>query len=333
MLSIDFVGSNSCLQTNGSELPVFQGYGDGGGQAGGSDRRIHHQHQAIIPSYKFNCCGNITEWGVDLNPDGTNAKFDFILQVWRPSSIVNISGCYSLVDDFISREITVEDNPANERVARVTPSPQNQLQFQIGDVLGFYVESSGARSDSDNGVVVLNDHNHTSELVWHASVNIPVQPSQTGSCPYPVGTNGVLNTSTHAAPVISISMTTYSCSPSTTYLPLSSPTTIASHTDYVHFTQPENGSSTMSTTPVNYLVLGVSVSVIVLVVLVVFTAVIVAVIIGKYKQSSAANTEQASDSNLYDIVYDSPAINSAHSIQLMSNVAYAAHSKTLHALS
>ena len=110
--------------------------------------------------------------------------------------------------------------------------PEYQLQFQPGDVLGFYVESHGDEDNSnyDNGVVVLNTNDHFSELVWFASVDITaVQPSQSGSCPYPVGTNGVLNSSTHAAPVISISMTTYACSPSSstatiTYLVHPTPT-------------------------------------------------------------------------------------------------------------
>ena len=205
---------------------MFQGYGEGKKQAGGPNRRIHHQHQTIIPSYKFNCCGNITEWGVDLNPDGTSAEFDFILQVWRPAPTVGVSGCYSLVDNFVSIKITVEDNPANERVARVTPSLQDQLEFQPGDVLGFYVESNGdGNSDHDNGVVVLNsdDQNQSyNELVWFAKIqDTSLAASQSGSCPYPVGTNGVLNSSTHAAPVISISITSYFCPESVSLLSLS----------------------------------------------------------------------------------------------------------------
>ena len=260
----------NCLQTNGSGLPVFQGYDEGRSQAGGPDRRIHDQHQAIIPSYKFNCCGNITEWGVDLNPDGTRAKFDFILQVWRPSPTVNVSGCYSLVDDFSSREITVEDNPANERVARVTPSPQDQLQFQPGDVLGFYVESNGdGSSDHDNGVVVLeyDDQNSAqlfnSELVWYGYIDTLAQTSLSGNCPHPVGTNGMLSSSTHAAPVISISVSSYSCPQSVSHSvtvsvtklieqPQQSPITLALVSGvYYHSTHSHLNieSTIMSTTP------------------------------------------------------------------------------------
>ena len=196
-------------------MPVFKGYGVEGGQPGEPDRRIHHQHQAIIPSYKFNCCGIITEWGVDLNPDNGLGTFNFILQVWRPdpaATDTSTSECHNLADDYGNQSISLQNDTSNMgKVARVTPPPQNQLQFQIGDVLGFYVESNGAGSDSNNGVVVLNDNNYTSELVWRASVNMSAQPSQSGSCPYPIGTNGVLNTLTHAAPVISISVMTTSC--------------------------------------------------------------------------------------------------------------------------
>ena len=199
---------DACLQTNNEDgLPPFQGYT---GAAAGPERRIQHQHQAIIPSYEFNCCGNITEWGVDLSPAGTNITFDFDFQVWRPSPTVSETGCYSLVGNFIVRSTTIPIQPVSEHVARVTPLPQEQLQFQPGDVLGFYVESGGTTSNHDNGVVLLNSANYTTELVWHASITTP--NLQSGSCPYPVGPTGVLSTSTRAAPVISLSVKTYSCS-------------------------------------------------------------------------------------------------------------------------
>lgn len=209
---IDSPAQDSCLLTNnGNGLPFFQGYS---GSAGEPERRIFHEHQAIIPSYRFNCHGNITEWGVDLNPAELEANFDFELQVWRPSPTVNETGCYSLVDHYIVRSTSIPPQPESEHVARVTPLPQDQLQFQPGDVLGFYVESHGTTSDENNGVVLLNNASYTSELAWHA--RITALTSQSGSCPYPVGTTGVLNTSTRAAPVISISVTTFSCSsPST----------------------------------------------------------------------------------------------------------------------
>ena len=63
--------------------------------------------------------------------------------------------------------------------------------------------------DTDNGVVILTSYsgttNFTSELVWYASIAPAMATSQNGDCPYSVGSNGVLNTLTRAAPVISIS--------------------------------------------------------------------------------------------------------------------------------
>ena len=149
---------------------------------------------------------------MDLNPEEESARFTFDFQVWRPSPTVNEDGCYSLVNNFITRSISLTTSPAVSHVARVTPPPEYQLQFQPGDVLGFYVESHGTGSDNDNGVVLLGNGSHTSELVWFTRI---AQPSQSAdSCPYPVGTNGVLKLSTNAAPVISISVTSYSCAES-----------------------------------------------------------------------------------------------------------------------
>ena len=156
-------------------------------------------HQAIIPTYKFECnemCGHITEWGVDVQPGGDphNNRYTLDLQVWRPSPTVDDAtgtGCYSLVGS--NRFTSI---PLANDVAKVTPSPQDYIQFQPGDVLGFYVERG---KEDDNGVNILRSFNN---LVWHAKIESPT--SRNGGCPYSVGSNGVLSTSTRAAPVISI---------------------------------------------------------------------------------------------------------------------------------
>ena len=183
---------------SGNGLPTIQDYGsmvDG----------IVHQHQAIIPSYKFqDCCGNITAWSVDVSFGGRKDQNEYTLdlQVWRPSPTVDDStgsGCYSLVGNNRFTSISLKN-----QVVRVTPSPQDYIQFRQGDVLGFYVEEA-RRSTSDAGVVILTSHSSfTSELVWYASIAPTMATSQNGNCPYSVGSNGVLDTSTHAAPVISI---------------------------------------------------------------------------------------------------------------------------------
>ena len=184
--------------------------------------RIRRHHQAIIPSYKFDCnpqmCGNITEWGVDVRRDGGNHQpldpdetpgpgasvpYTLDLQVWRPSPTVNDStgtGCYSLVGNNRFTSIPLSGGVASPLV----PSSSDYIIFRPGDVLGVYVEE--ARED-DDGVVILttsgDTSTFTSESVWYA---IPsVTASQNGDCPYSAGSNGVLNIVTTGAAVLSIS--------------------------------------------------------------------------------------------------------------------------------
>ena len=189
---------DNCLQSgNGNGLPPFLDY------RSPRDDRITVGYQAIIPTYKFDCnqmCGNITAWGVDVQPGGGrhDNQYTLDLQVWRPSPTVDEStgtGCYSLVGS--NRFTSI---PLAGDLARVTPSPQDHITFQPGDVLGFYVKRG---RENDNGVnVVTSPSPYTSELVWYA--NIESTTSVIGNCPYSVGLNGVLDTSTRAAPVISI---------------------------------------------------------------------------------------------------------------------------------
>ena len=144
-------------------------------------------------------CGNITEWGVDVHPGSSKFQYAYTLdlQVWRPSPTVDDStgaGQYSLVGNNRFTSISLSD-----QVAIVTPFPQDYIQFQPGDVLGFYVDSDEGNND---GVVVLTSpSSFTSEVVWFASIAPILATSQTT---YSIGSSGNLDTSTRAAPVISI---------------------------------------------------------------------------------------------------------------------------------
>ncbi len=154
-------------------------------------------------------CGNITEWGVDVFRDGGMHQlvYSLDLQVWRPSPTVDDSsgtGCYSLVGNNRFTSISLSG-----RVALVTPSPQDYILFQPGDVLGFFVEE--ATQFTDGVVILISPSSFTSELVWHASIAPTVVTALTGNCPYPVGSSGILNTFTQAAPVISIRTSKNKC--------------------------------------------------------------------------------------------------------------------------
>ena len=134
-----------------------------------------------------------------------NGSFTLDLQVWRPSPTVDDStgtGCYSLVGNNRFTAINVSGG-----VAIVTPSPQDHIQFHSGDVLGFYVEEATTSSYGRPGVVLRTSPSYlTSEIVWFASISNEAATSQSGDCPYSVGSSGVLKNSTSAAPVISISI-------------------------------------------------------------------------------------------------------------------------------
>ena len=141
---------------------------------------------------------------MDVEPD-VKGEYTLSLQVWRPSLTVDDetgSGDYSLVGNNRFTSISVSSG-----VAEVTPLPQDYIQFQPGDVLGFYVEE--AKDDRNRGVVVLTTDSYTNELLWYASTT-----SQTvAGCPISVGSGGDLNTMLQGAPVISISTGIYHISP------------------------------------------------------------------------------------------------------------------------
>ena len=147
---------------NGHGLPTFKDY-----RGSDNDERISLHHQAIIPTYQLSCCGNITEWGLDV---AHSYSFTLDLQVWRPSPTVDDStgtGCYSLVGNNRFTSISLRSG-----VAIVTPSPQDYIQFVCGDVLGFYVEDIKSSIFPYPGVVLQTSPGYlTSELLWFASIN------------------------------------------------------------------------------------------------------------------------------------------------------------------
>ena len=147
---------------------------------------------------------------VDLGGAGNVMQYTLNLQVWRPSPTVDTTGCYSLAGAYVFTSVPGSGSVAAYITVR-TPLPQEQIQFQPGDVLGFYVES--AHGDG-RGVVVLNDLTtqgdrvYETEEVWHADIS--GAPISGQDCPLPVGSPvpgslRSLTESTNAAPVISVS--------------------------------------------------------------------------------------------------------------------------------
>ena len=154
-------------------------------------------HQAIIPSYRFNCNGNITEWGVGVYSSTSSYTLD--LQVWRPSPTTDDStgtGCYSLVGN--NRFVSITPSRG---VVVATPSPQDYIQFQPGDVIGFYIEEASLLS---NGAInLIKSGTYANQLVWLTSVAPEIATTLVTNCPLPA----LPWTSLRAAPVLSIAVT------------------------------------------------------------------------------------------------------------------------------
>ena len=173
-------------QDGGRQLPHFSNMNSNGAP-------IYHSHQAIIPTYKFECCGNITEWGVDVHPSN-DQTYALHLQVWRPSPTVDDStgtGVYSLVGDNKFSSISISGG-----VIRVTPAVGDRVQFSSGDVLGFYLANA---KNTDRRVIAATEDTFISHTVWLASVAPPNENTV-----FSAGSSGTLNTLLNGAPVLSI---------------------------------------------------------------------------------------------------------------------------------
>ena len=92
--------------------------------------------QAIITTYQFGCCGSITAWLTHVQPGGgkcKNGAYDIFFQLWRPSSTMQDSGCYSLVGENRFTSIFFGDDD----LVSETPQPSNIISVQPGDVVGY----------------------------------------------------------------------------------------------------------------------------------------------------------------------------------------------------
>ena len=205
---------------------------------------IPHGSQALIPSYRFDCSGNITKWLVSITSSPLAVESSEIeLQVWRP---VNNTGlCFNKVGGNI---FTVS---AMVQVANFTPT--EQIKFQPGDVVGFRLlspsqvqspvtENSGKGDrnqdqdereessddkreendddeegdddddDDDDGVVILSEVNNEipNEEVWFSRIGDTMMTLERDrdfdGCALSIGSRGTLTTFTNAAPLITASV-------------------------------------------------------------------------------------------------------------------------------
>ncbi len=166
--------------------------------------RLPSGSQAIITSYQFQCCGNITAWQTYVHPggrrhrtEGSNIEF----QVWRPSPTVNKDGCYDLVGKNVFLNTTLQDHSG---LFSKIIKPSDTISVRPGDVVGYYYKDSRCIQG------IQLDENYQDESVWHKISDENGDQAHSGNekkiCPFPVGSTGLLSSSTNAAPVLSINL-------------------------------------------------------------------------------------------------------------------------------
>ena len=136
-------------QCSVDRLPVF-------GDTEGRDTPDHDRFQAIVPAYTFQCSGRVTEWKACVHPGGSTLPQYYIqFQVWRSTGI---DGCYDLVGyntpldadmSELSDSVIIIDGEgyllpgrdnAPDRCVVLPVRESLQIEFQPGDVIGYYVD-------------------------------------------------------------------------------------------------------------------------------------------------------------------------------------------------
>ena len=187
--------------------------------------------QAIVPAYTFNCTGRVTEWRACVDLGSHRERYYIQFQVWRPTGV---PGCYRLVGFNAPPEPTFDgmgevnnadqllqpgerDSPL-DRCVRLPVSEDEQIEFQPGDVIGYYADRFREDGeDPDNGgVQVVSDQN----VVVYNRIDVPLDDLKTqyaipalgpdpSSCGFELeGSDSNLTSSTPGAPIISLNLTT-----------------------------------------------------------------------------------------------------------------------------
>ena len=245
-IMIKYIKCTSCFagqqqqqqQCSVDNLPEF---GDNGDRPGGNDR-----FQAIVPAYTFQCTGRVTEWRACVQPGGSASERYYIqFQVWRPT----VEGCYELVDynipldDAQVEEMTITDSTSiieaegylsppgdrNDLLHRCVVLPvreSQQIEFQPGDVVGYYVDRFNNGNPTDGGIqwidstavtVYYTDDIPRVDIKTQYAIN--VNPTACGFQGSDETSNShSLSQSAVSAPIISLSFSEYNALPIYSYI-------------------------------------------------------------------------------------------------------------------
>ena len=204
-----------------------------------------------MPAYTFQCTGRVTEWRACVQPGGS-ASYQYYIQfqVWRPTAN-GVEGCYELVgyniplDDAEQEEMNVSDSTSiieaegylsppgdsNDPLHRCVVLPvreSQQIEFQPGDVVGYYVDFFRNGDDRTDGGIQWIDS--TAVTVYYtaniARVDIKTQYALSGpdpsSCGFQVAdetdNSHILSTTEISAPIISLNFSESNALPIYSYI-------------------------------------------------------------------------------------------------------------------
>ena len=120
--------------------------------------------------------------------------YTITFQIWR-----HISGDrYVKTGENTIPSVRLSNNRIKEEIINST----EQLHFQPGDVLGYYLEQDG---DSNGGLQF--DNSFTQEELWYTTGNSGLQ----NECRLEISSGGDLSLSTSLGPIISVSLSKLDC--------------------------------------------------------------------------------------------------------------------------
>ena len=204
----------AALQCSVENLPEF-------GSTIERDRPDRDRSQAIVPDYRFQCSGKVTEWGACVLPGGTGRDEQYYIQfqVWEPTEI---NGCYRLVDFNVPEDAVVAEEylvpPDNDmdRCVVLTVREERQIMVQPGYIVGYYVDyfRDGGEDRDNGGVQWIRGGN----MMIHYSDEVPrnnleqyyaIGGRDPASCGFELTTVNdrySLTIATSATPIISLSV-------------------------------------------------------------------------------------------------------------------------------
>ena len=164
-------------------------------------RRLPSGSQALVSTYTFTTCGNITTWQTYLRPEIGISQYLIRFQVWRRDTRPDNAAVYFLVGQNSFSSANRLDLRFSSLFSSGVITLANQITVRPGDVVGYFLASSSRDTDQDVAEEgILLDSSYSDDIVWFRTLfennDTPKQLT--------IGEDGDLNRGVRAAPVLSV---------------------------------------------------------------------------------------------------------------------------------